>query len=894
MRFEDWLRLQKSTGTDLAALKDHSISAVLELSGEGATVPFIARYRKEKTGNIDEVAVLAIIDGKERFEEILKRQAFVTQEIEKQGKLTDALKTRIAVSYDMDLIEDLYLPYKQKRKTKAALAKEAGLEPLATTIWTLAQGEKPETAIANDEALKEFAKTFINPEKKIADENAAFAGALDILTERLAETLELRESVRQLMNEEGHLRSKKTDKAKTPSKYENYFDYSEAVKNLLLGKNSHRYLALRRGWVEEELTIAIGGPKGAETELEERLLAQFEAAIVNDRKAPGVIWALKAARNALKAYVMPAIDTELHKHLKEAADGAAISVFSENVRNLLMASPFGPKAVLGIDPGIRTGCKLALVNSAGQFVASSVIRYHTETEKKEAAQMIEACLKEAQLQAIAVGNGTAGRETEAFVRQVLKDGSYANVPVVMVNEAGASVYSASEAARDEFPTLDITVRGAISIARRLQDPLAELVKIDPKSIGVGQYQHDLNPSTLKKSLDHVVDSCVNKVGVNLNTASTHLLARVSGLGPGLAKAVVEFRVSKGVFKSRSQLLEVPRFTKKAFEQAAGFLRIPAGENPLDNTGVHPEQYPLIESYAQKSGKSVQDVLGVGGVAILKQSSEFKSEVGEFTFVDIVTELEKPGRDPRESFVPFSYRDDIHELKDLKKEMICPGIVTNVTNFGAFVDIGVHQDGLVHISQLADRFVQDPNEVVKPGDRVTVKVLDVNVEKKQISLTMRSGEGAPAGAFGADRAPRNDGPRAGGPRHDGPRHDGARRDGPRPGAPRSDSPRQEGPRPGGPQAGAAGGSARGGFGGGGTFRGGHRPTQQQGAPRQGGSRQGAPRNDGPIQGGPRDDNRRDAPRGDSRPQGSANFKNNVFGQLANFRDSFGAEDKAKKR
>jgi protein Tex len=446
---------------------------------------------------------------------------------------------------------------------------------------------------------------------------------------------------------------------------------------------------------------------------------------------------------ALRVYVAPAIETELHKALRDIADAAAISVFAENVRKLLLAAPFGPKTVLGVDPGLRTGCKLAVVDASGKYVGSGLMHLESPAGKAAAAPILIDLVKRGGIVAVAVGNGTAGRETESFVREALRFGGMEQIPVVMVSEAGASVYSASDVAREEFPELDVTVRGAISIARRLQDPLAELVKIDPKSIGVGQYQHDVSQSGLKKGLDDVVDSCVNQVGVNLNTASMHLLARVSGIGPGLARAVVDRRAKLGLFKSRAELLEVPRFSQKAFEQAAGFLRIAEGPNPLDNTGVHPERYAALERLATRLEVAPAALLGAG-VKLVKASRELKEELGAFTFEDVVKELEKPGRDPRDTFVPFSFRADIHKLDDLQPGMVCPGIVTNVTNFGAFVDIGVHQDGLVHISQLADKFVKDPREVVNAGDRVTVRVLEVKLDKQQIALTMKAERPAQTG------------------------------------------------------------------------------------------------------------------------------------------------------
>lgn len=726
MNFEIWFSQNNPT------IPYTSAEAVLKLSDEGGTVPFIARYRKDQTGNLDEVAIQTVIDAREKWEEIIKRQAFIVEEIERQKKLTPELKEKILQTFQMNLLEDIYLPYKQKRKTKAGIAKEAGLEPLADWIWDCGHGiQKAE------HSLEEHAQAFLNTEKDINDTAAALNGAQDILIERLAEMQELRQFVRETTFRKGVLKTGKGEKAQPHSKFENYFDYHELIQNLLQPQSSHRYLAIRRGWMEEELSLTIGGKPDAQngdSGFENELVQTFERAACTLPTSPVSSILLKAARLALKGHVLSSIQAEVHKSLKEVADEAAIKVFSENVRKLLLASPFGPKGVLGVDPGIRTGCKLAVVDSSGKYLASSVMYLQSDGEKSQSKKLLREVVSKANLRAIAVGNGTAGRETEIFIREALKEAGL-NVPVVMVSEAGASVYSASDVAREEFPDLDLTVRGAISIARRLQDPLAELVKTDPKSIGVGQYQHDVAPNALKKSLDLVVDSCVNQVGVNLNTASPYLLAHVSGIGPGLAKAIVDYRNQHGLFKSRQELLEVSRFSKKVFEQAAGFLKIPEGNHPLDNTGVHPERYPLLETRAKKLGKSIQDLMG-SGVAILKKDTDFQKEVGMFTFEDIIRELEKPGRDPRETFIPFQFREDIHEIADLTSGMMCPGIVTNVTNFGAFVDIGVHQDGLVHISQLADRFVKDPREVVSPGDRVQVKVLEVNVDKRQISLSMK--------------------------------------------------------------------------------------------------------------------------------------------------------------
>lgn len=704
--------------------------AVLRLTADGGTVPFIARYRKEQTGNLDEVAIQAVIDSKERWEQVIKRQAYIVEQIESQKKLTPELKEKILGTFQLDQLEDLYLPYKQKRKTKATVAKEAGLTPLADWIWNCGHGTE---APLSGQTLELWAFTFRNEEKGVADAAAAIAGAQDILIERLSETQELRQSVRSQLFEKGFLKTGKGVKPKANSKFENYFTYQEGVPSLLKPQNSHRYLAMRRGWMEEELTLNLGG-SNEDLEFEARLIHAFEAAACSVPDSPGAPVLLKAAKLAFSAHVFPSIENELHRALKEVADETAAKVFAENVRKLLLSSPFGPKGVLGVDPGIRTGCKLAVIDQSGKYVGSTVLQLQSDEGKTVAKGLLAELTKQIDVKAIAVGNGTGGRETETFLRASIKELNLA-IPVVMVSEAGASVYSASEAAREEFPELDLTIRGAISIARRLQDPLAELVKIDPKSIGVGQYQHDIAPALLKKSLELVVDSCVNSVGVNLNTASYHLLAHVAGIGPSLAKAIVQHRTEQGLFKSRAELLQVPRFSSKAFEQAAGFLRIAASENPLDNTGVHPERYPSLEGLAERLQKKVSDLVG-SGVELVRQDKQLAQELGTFTFEDIVRELEKPGRDPRDQFVPFQYREDIFEVKDLKPSMVCPGIVTNVTNFGAFVDIGVHQDGLVHISQLSDRFVKDPREVVSPGDRVKVRVLEVNLEKNQISLSMK--------------------------------------------------------------------------------------------------------------------------------------------------------------
>jgi uncharacterized protein len=727
-QFARWFQEQFPTIPFRSAL------TVIKLASEGATVPFIARYRKEQTGNLDEVAIGNIFDARERWKTLVERKTFILSEIESQGKLTDELRNQIEMTFDPRLLEDIYLPYKRKRKTKAAAAREAGLEPLAEWIWGCGHG----ASWTPTETLDDKAQQFINTELGIADTKAALDGAQAIIIERLSELPALRQRVRTEMFAKAVLASSKAEKAKVPSKFDRYFEYHESVESLLKRESSHRYLALRRGQAEEELTLSIGYAPQNEA-LITSLQSLYEAEAAQVKGSPGERVLMLAARLAFKVHVLLSIESEIHAALMESADSAAIEVFSENVRKVLLAAPLGSKSVLGVDPGLRTGCKLALINASGEFVASGVIHLLTADQQAQSFQQLRSVLEKSKVEAIAVGNGTAARETEKFLRDVIAKLKL-TIPVVMVSESGASIYSASEVAREEFPDLDVTVRGAISIARRLQDPLAELVKVDPKSIGVGQYQHDVSQSSLRHALERVVESCVNTVGVNINTASRHLLAYVSGIGPSLAQAIVDHRSTKGGFKSRAELLNVSRFGERGFEQAAGFLRIPNAENPLDNTGVHPERYKVLESFASQQGKSLTDLLGAG-VTKLKQNTELKSALGEFTFNDVIQELEKPGRDPRSQFEVIRYRDDIHEISDLKPGMVCTGVVTNVTNFGAFVDIGVHQDGLVHISRLSDSFVKDPRTVVSPGDKVQVRVLEVNLEKRQIALTMRSEDDA---------------------------------------------------------------------------------------------------------------------------------------------------------
>lgn len=699
-----------------------SALAVIELTKEGATIPFIARYRKEKTGNLDEVQIRSVVEGHETFNEIVKRKAFLIKEIGDQGNLTDEIRKRIDLSYDLGELEEIYRPFKKKKKTKATIARDAGLEPLAQWIWDLGHG-----LIQDQVTLEVKAKDFINPSANIATYEVALNGAKDIIIERLSNAPELRALVLDDYQKYGKVFSKKTKNFKEHSKYEMYAEFEEPVKNLLDAKASHRYLAMRRGWQEEELSLEIKGN-------DENLLSAFtKAATTVPMTAVGEYLA-HAAKMALTVYVVPSVVNEVHRILKQHADEHAITVFAENVRRVLLGSPYGPKVVLGVDPGLRTGCKVALVDKGGNFISHTVLHIQGERAMDNVRKLFEEVLKNLKIEAIAVGNGTAGRETEAFFRKLIKDMGH-DIPVIMVNESGASVYSASDIARVEFPDLDVTVRGAISIARRLQDPLSELVKVDPKSIGVGQYQHDVNQTALKKGLEAVVESCVNNVGVDLNTASAPLLSYVSGIGPALAQNIVEYRKTKGLFSDRSELLNVSKFSTKVFEQSAGFLRIRGGKVTLDNTGIHPERYAAVKDMAHELGVAVTDLIGVGAKKIVDIRTKWASIIGEYTFDDIIKELEKPGRDPRDPFKVFQFKEDIFEVKDLKEGMLCPGVVTNVTNFGAFVDVGVHQDGLVHISEMSHQFVDDPRKVVNPGDQVMVRVLAVDLAKNQISFSM---------------------------------------------------------------------------------------------------------------------------------------------------------------
>ena len=705
--------------------KPFQVESSVELLREGATVPFIARYRKERTGELDEVAIRTIEERFAYFAELEERKLTILKSIDEQGKLTPVLQGRLEETRHKNELEDLYLPYRPKRRTKATIARERGLEPLADLI----AAQEILTGTPEDAALP-----FINPELEVADAAAALMGAGHIIAERISEDADLRSFVRSLTARDGYIASRVApEKKETVTKFEMYYDYREPLKEV----PSHRMLAMRRGEKEEVLFLDIVAPV-------ENILAGLKERVIR-RESVFRLLLEGVAEDSYKRLIAPSIEVELRLEAKERAEDAAIRIFAANLRNLLLAPPAGGKRVMGIDPGLRTGCKMAMVDETGRFLAHATIYPHTGGGKATAARgELLRLLEDNGCEMIAIGNGTAGRETEQFAREALNEAGR-RVPLVMVSEAGASVYSASEIAREEFPELDLTVRGAISISRRLQDPLAELVKIDPKSIGVGQYQHDVNQQQLKKSLDAVVESCVNYVGVDLNTASWALLSYVSGLGPALAKGIGRYRDEPGPFPSRQSLMNVPRFGAKAFEQAAGFLRIRNGSHPLDNTAVHPERYPVVEAIAADQRVSLGELVADPVLVARIETSRYVSgEVGLPTLRDIVAELKKPGRDPRREFAAAEFRDDVREISDLKEGMLLQGVVTNVTAFGAFVDIGVHQDGLVHVSHLGERYVKDPHQAVQVGQVVRVKVLAVDAARKRISLSIREAKDGGSG------------------------------------------------------------------------------------------------------------------------------------------------------
>ena len=702
---------------EATTLKPFQVENTVELLQEGATVPFIARYRKEHTGELDEVQIRTVEELFSYFCELEERKITVLKSIEEQGKLTEELRERIVASRQKTEIEDLYLPFRPKRRTKATIARERGLEPLADII--AAQELTVGTA-------EEAAYSFIDPEKEVPDATAALVGAGHILAERLSDNADARAMVRRLTKEQGVINARVAANYKEQvTKFEMYYDYQEALKDV----PSHRMLAMRRGEKEEVLYLSISAPiEQIVTALKSRLIL---------RESIFAPLLEQVAEDSYKRLIAPSIEVELRLESKERADEAAIHIFARNLRELLLAPPAGGKRVLGIDPGFRTGSKLAAVDATGRFLEHVTIYPHIgESRIPQAKQDLLRMLESHAIEMVAVGNGTAGREMEMFVKETLQ-GVGKQPPVVSVSEAGASIYSASDIAREEFPDLDLTVRGAISIGRRLQDPLGELVKVDPKSIGVGQYQHDVDQGMLKKSLDAVVESCVNYVGVDLNTASWALLAYISGIGPALAKAITKYRDENGPFSTRKALLKVPRFGAKAFEQAAGFLRIRNGKYPLDNTAVHPERYQLVEAMVADLGVSLPELLSDSTlICRINLKLYVTQDIGVPTLTDIIEELKKPGRDPRSQFQTVTFRDDIREIRDLKEGMILQGVVTNVAAFGAFVDIGVHQDGLVHISHLANRYVKDPNDAVKVGQVVTIKVLSADVGRKRIALSIK--------------------------------------------------------------------------------------------------------------------------------------------------------------
>jgi uncharacterized protein len=689
------------------------VRAVVELLDGGGTMPFIARYRKEATGALDEVAVQIVRDRVGQLRELNKRHEAMVASLMERGLLTDELRGQLDAAPSMATLEDLYLPYRPKRRTRAMIARERGLEPLAALLWA----QEFRTDVSRE------ASSSIDPRNGVPDEMAALAGARDIIAEWLSEDEWARSTSRELFERRGLLRSQAAKgKEKEGAKFRDYFDSQE----LTLNMPSHRVLAAFRGEQEGVLSVQVR-PEEAKTI--EVLTGHF----VRGAGAASAQVAT-ALEDAYKRLLGPSMETELRNSLKQRADATAIAVFADNLRNLLLAAPLGQKAILAIDPGFRTGCKVVCLDKQGTLLHSDTVYLHlgAEREANESPRIVE-MVKKYNIEAIAIGNGTAGRETESVVRNLKLPRP---VSIVMVNESGASVYSASVLAREEFPDHDLTVRGAVSIGRRLMDPLAELVKIDPKAIGVGQYQHDVDQPALVQRLHDVVESCVNLVGVDVNTASPNLLAFVSGLGPSLAKSIVQRRDAKGEFKSRADLLKVPRLGPKAFEQAAGFLRIHGAANPLDASGVHPESYSVVRQMAKNLGCDVLQLMSEEDVRMLLDVKDYVTDhVGLPTLNDIMVELAKPGRDPREAFEVFSFSEEVHSLEDLRLGMELAGLVTNVTAFGAFVDVGVHSDGLVHISKLADKFVNDPNEVVSVGQQVMVTVVEVDLERKRVALSM---------------------------------------------------------------------------------------------------------------------------------------------------------------
>lgn len=700
------------------------VEASVTLLDEGATVPFISRYRKEVTGGLDDIQLRQLEERLNYLRELNSRRETILESINSQGKLTAELEQKINQADTKTLLEDLYLPYKQKRRTKAQIAREAGLEPLADAIF-------------EDRSVipEQIAVTYIDTEKGIADVTAALDGAKQIIMERISEDAELLAELRERIWDKGIMHSTVIkDKESEAEKFKDYFDYQEAINKI----PSHRALAIFRGRNEDLLSISL--KPGPDDKEEHQLCAQLVARHINvtDTTSAADAWLAEAARLGWKIKLFTRIDLDLKLRLREAAELEAIKVFTSNLKDLLLAAPAGPKATIGLDPGIRTGVKVAVVDPTGKLLDFDTIYPHAPKNQWDASiNSLAKLIEKHQVDLVSIGNGTGSRETDQLVADLMKQHKELKFQKIMVSEAGASVYSASELAAKEFPELDVTIRGAISIARRLQDPLAELVKIEPKSIGVGQYQHDVNQVQLARSLDTVIEDCVNAVGVDVNTASASLLKQVSGLSATVGENIVAFRNENGPFNDRKQLKKVPRLGDKAYEQAAGFLRIMAGKNPLDASSVHPEAYPIVNAIIEETGKPIKELIGQSSFLRGLNAANYTNEnFGLPTVIDILQELEKPGRDPRPEFKSVQFKEGIEKISDLKEGMMLEGVVTNVANFGAFVDIGVHQDGLVHISHLADVFVKDPRDVVKTGEMVKVKVMEVDIARKRIALSMK--------------------------------------------------------------------------------------------------------------------------------------------------------------
>ncbi len=702
-------------------IRVNQVEAVLELLSEAATIPFIARYRKDKTGGLDEVQIQNIQDESKSLKEFFERKTFIEKTITEQEKMTEAIQNKLNAATSLSELEDIYLPFKPKRKTKAQTARENGLEPLAIFIQ-----------LQNKESVLAYAETFIN--EKVLTVEDALQGARDIIAETINEDAQVRAKMRKYFEDRALLQSKVlTGKESEGIKYKDYFDFTEPIHKI----PSHRILAVLRGFLEGFLRMSI-------LPVEEESLALIETMYIKGMTESGE-QIKRAIKDAYRRLLQPSLESEFRTALKQKADEEAIAVFAENLRQLLLSSPLGSKKILAIDPGYRTGCKVVCLDEKGELQKTDLIYIHETNRLLDGEYKIKELVKQYHIEVFAIGDGTAGRETEQFIKKM-----QLGLPIFLVNEDGASIYSASEIAREEFPEQDITVRGAVSIGRRLMDPLAELVKIDPKSIGVGQYQHDVNQFRLKEKLDQTVVSCVNSVGVNLNTASKHLLSYVSGIGSGLAENIVRYRSEIGMFADRTQLLKVTRLGGKAFEQCAGFLRIPNGMNPLDQSAVHPEAYPVIEQMAKDLNIEIKSLIANETLLNKIDPRKYVSEqLGELTIKDVLNELKKPGLDPRSEIEEFEYAS-IYKIEDVQVGMIVPGVVTNITRFGAFVDIGVKQDGLVHVSEIAHQYITDPNELLKLNDKVQVKVMEVDIARKRIALSIKQTKDAPSKEYKTNR------------------------------------------------------------------------------------------------------------------------------------------------